>query len=320
MSGNREQMMGALMGAAVADALGVPHEFTPRSLFEAQPVTAMNGYGTHDQPPGTWSDDTSMILATVATFLQHPPTEGQEENFLKHLIVHFLQWQREAKYTVDHDVFDIGGVTAEALSQYVISDFFWHQPVDFKGSTYEQSQGNGSLMRMLPLALWQKSWGYDPEMVSKVSSITHAHPHVINACQLYVRCFSYLDDGLDVALQRAAEEVSVIDSFAQLPCYQRFLAGHCAETPAEVISGSGYVIDTLEAAFWCVLTSSSYREAVLKAVNLGEDTDTTACVAGGLAGYIYGLEGIPQNWLSVLRASDRLETPYLQFVERLERR
>lgn len=316
MSGNRDRMMGALMGAAVADALGVPHEFTERRVFDIQPVTAMNGYGSHEQAPGTWSDDTSMTLATVDTFLQQPPVAEQEEEFLKHLVVHFLQWQQEAKYTVDQHVFDIGNATAEALRQYVVSDFFWHQPLALKGLSHEQSQGNGSLMRMLPVALWQKAWGSQPELVTQVSAITHAHPQVIAACQHYVRCFAYLDSDFAVALQRATEEC--IET--PLPFYGQALDGSLANTPASDISGSGYVLHTLEAAYWCVLTSSSYREAVLKAVNLGEDTDTTACVTGGLAGYIYGLEGIPPQWLNMLRGTELLTPIYERFVEGLIRR
>lgn len=316
MSGNREQMLGALWGAAVADALGVPHEFTDRQVFEVQPVTTMNGYGTHEQPPGTWSDDTSMTLATLETFFQQPPVAGEEEAFLKHLIVHFLQWQQEAKYTVDQQVFDIGNATAEALRQYVISEFFWNQPLALKGLTHEQSQGNGSLMRMLPVALWQKAWGSDPELVAQVSAVTHAHPQVIAACQHYVQCFTYLDSDFSVALQRATEDCAE----PQLPFYGRILAGTFADTPPEKISGSGYVLHTLEAAYWCVLTSSSYREAVLKAVNLGEDTDTTACVTGGLAGYIYGVEGIPPQWLNMLRGQEILAPPYERFVAWLLRR
>lgn len=316
MSGNRDQMLGALWGAAVADALGVPHEFTARQLFDVQPVTTMNGYGTHEQPPGTWSDDTSMTLATIETFFQQPPVAGEEEAFLKHLIVHFLQWQQEGKYTVDQQVFDIGNATAEALRQYVISEFFWNQPLALKGLDHEQSQGNGSLMRMLPLALWQKAWGFDPDLVTQVSAITHAHPQVIAACQHYVRCFTYLDSDFSVALQRATEDCAE----AHLPFYDSILAGTFADTPAEKISGSGYVLHTLEAAYWCVLTSSSYREAVLKAVNLGEDTDTTACVTGGLAGYIYGVESIPPQWLNMLRGREVLTLPYERFVEWLLRR
>ncbi len=320
MAGRSEQFMGALMGAAVADALGVPHEFSDRGLFEVQPVTAMNGYGTHEQAPGTWSDDTSMTLATVAVMLEYPPLEGNDELFLKHLIHHFTQWQQTAKYTVDQHVFDIGNATAEALRQYVISEFFWNQPLVLKGLTHDQSQGNGSLMRMLPLALWQKVCGYDAALVEQTSAITHAHPHVVMACQHYVRCIGYLDSGLEVAIQRATEETSVSDSFAQLPFYQRLRAGTLTETLAADIHGSGYVVHSLEAAYWCVLTSSSYREAVLKAVNLGDDTDTTACITGGIAGYLYGLEGVPQNWLSVLRARPMLEESYAPFADLMARR
>lgn len=320
MRGQADQFMGALMGAAVADALGVPHEFTERRVFEVQPVTAMNGYGSHDQPPGTWSDDTSMTLATVAVMLDYPPLEGNHEIFLKHLIDHFIQWQQTAKYTVDQQVFDIGNTTAEALRQYVISEFFWNQPLALKGLDYEQSQGNGSLMHMLPLALWQKVCGYDAELVEQTSSITHAHPHVVMACQHYVRCIGYLDSGLEVALQRATEETWVSDNFAQLPFYERLRDGSFKDTPAADIQGTGYVIHSLEAAYWCVLTSGSYREAVLKAVNLGGDTDTVASITGGIAGYIYGLEGIPQNWLSVLREREMLEKPYASFADLMARR
>ncbi len=267
-----QSLKAAIYGLAVADALGVPYEFLTRGSFEA---VEMVGYGSYQQPAGTWSDDTSLVLATCDSIRgkgKIDPADMQQR---------FKHWLFEGAYTPDDLTFGVGNATREALTRgHGLSD--------------EYSNGNGSLMRILPLAFTEAS----PSDIEAVSSITHAHATSVEACQLYVAIARRLLKGRQLSEILSGLETST--TYARLQTL--------AELTADDIRSTGYVVDTLEAALWCLLTSTSYPETVLKAVNLGDDTDTVAAVAGGLAGIIYGLEGIPDNWLAQLRNKELLES------------
>lgn len=247
-------------GQAVGDALGVPYEFQPRGTFQC---TDMVGYGTHNQPAGTWSDDTSMALAICDSVREKGAIDPAD------MLEKFRAWQRESAYTVD-GLFDIGGTTLTALR-------LGH------GLDGERDNGNGSLMRTLPLAFTDAT----DEEVRAVSAITHAHPVSTDACVTAVHIARALRDGAsprEAVAQEAPELFGVLDG------------------PAP--ESSGFVRHTLAAALWCLANTDSYRDCVLAAVNLGDDTDTTGAVAGGLAGIVYGLDGIPAEWLEALRGKD----------------
>ena len=267
-----QSLKAAVYGLAVADALGVPYEFLARGSFEA---VEMVGYGSHQQPAGTWSDDTSLVLATCDSIREKgkiDPADMQQR---------FKNWLFEGAYTPDGLTFDVGNATREALTRgHGLSD--------------EYSNGNGSLMRILPLVFTAAG----PSDIEAVSSITHAHATSVEACLLYVDFARRLLKG-----QQLPEILSGLETSTTYARLQTL-----AELTEDDIRSSGYVVDTLEAALWCLLTSTSYPETVLKAVNLGDDTDTVAAVAGGLAGIIYGLEGIPDNWLAQLRNKELLES------------
>ena len=246
-------------GQAVGDALGVPYEFRSRWSFEC---TGMIGHGSHDQPAGTWSDDTSMALATCDSIR----STGRID--VRDMRARFERWYRDGAYTVD-GLFDIGGTTADALSSG-------------RGRAGNRDNGNGSLMRVLPLAFTDAT---DDE-IRAVSAITHAHSISCDACVRMVH----------VARRLAAGE-EPID-----------VAGELAGAPEDDIGSGGFVMDTERAALWCLANTSSYAECVLAAVNLGDDTDTTAAVAGGLSGIAYGTDGIPGEWLDALRGKRVIES------------
>ena len=245
-------------GQAVADALGVPYEFRPRGSFRC---TDMVGHGSHDQPAGTWSDDTSMALAICDSYRELGRIDVDD------IRGRFVRWYREGAYTVD-GLFDVGNATREALE-------CGH------GLAGERDNGNGSLMRTVPLAFTDAT---DDE-ARAVSVITHAHPTSTEAC---------------VAMVRVARDLIAGASPAEV-------AGDVAARPVDEISSGGFVLDTFDAALWCLANTSSYAECALAAVNLGDDTDTTAAVAGALAGIVYGVEGIPTGWLNKLRGKDLIE-------------
>jgi len=288
---NRNFIKDALLGVATGDALGVPVEFRSRSLLLRDPVTGMRAYGTHRQPAGTWSDDSSLTFCLAEMLCK-----GYD---LQNLANRFVNWKNYGYWTPHGEVFDIGIATAEAITRLQMGS----APV-LAGGTTEGSNGNGSLMRILPLLFYIKDMPIEERFkhVKEVSSLTHAHLRSVNACFIYLELALAILNGQ--SKREAYETVCfTLTDFLQnreTPYFSRILSEELPQLPIEEIHGTGYVLHTLEAAIWCLLNTSSYSEAVLQAVNLGDDTDTTAAVTGGLAGLLYGWETIPADWLNVL--------------------
>lgn len=257
----------AIYGLAVGDALGVPFEFKKRGSFKC---TDMTGYGTYNKPPGTWSDDTSMTIATCKSI-----KENSKKIVLQDIASRFKSWLFNGEYTPFGDVFDCGITTQRALKKGAgLNDFY--------------SNGNGSLMRILPLAFVE----CEKEEIEKVSAITHAHEISKEACKIYVGIAKKLILGEDI--KETIGNIQVSDDYSRIKIIDTLKENE--------IKSTGYVVDTLEACLWCIVNTSSYEKAVLKAVNLGEDTDTIAAVTGGLAGIIYGYDSIPKKWLATLKS------------------
>ena len=297
----KEAFRSVMLGAAVADALGVPAEFKSRERLASHPVTDMTGYGTHNMPKGTWSDDTSMALATLDSL-----AKGWID--YNEIMDNFVEWCFRGKYTATGETFDIGGTCLDAICAY--KDGKAETP--FVGLTDSYSNGNGSLMRIHPFVLFLKNKDIPLDRKMKIihdaSSLTHAHERARVGCGIYATVlWALLDepskDALRDALIFAGRYYLGSD---ELSSYMRLFEG-IEQLPEEKIKSSGYVVDTLEAAIWCVLTTNDYKTCVLKAVNLGEDTDTVAAVAGSLAGALYGVEGIPGEWLDALIRRDYIE-------------
>ncbi|HEY9779780.1 MAG TPA: ADP-ribosylglycohydrolase family protein [Leptolyngbyaceae cyanobacterium] len=295
--------LSGLMGLCVGDALGVPVEFSSRPEREKSPVTSMLGYGTWNQPPGTWSDDSSLTFCLAECLCS-----GFS---LEEIASSFWRWYNEAYWTPYGEVFDVGNTTSGA-----IAEFHRGVPPLEAGGKSEKSNGNGSLMRILPMAYCHKML-YFEELIQRthqVSCITHAHVRSQIACGIYISIAVCLLQGLDLksAYIQGLKNIQTIYCAAEYtserPHFERVLGGKIANLPEDLIRSSGYVIDTLEASLWCLLNSSSYAEAVLKAVNLGSDTDTTAAVTGGLAGIYYQVNNIPAEWINrIARKQDVIE-------------
>ena len=302
-----------MLGLIVGDALGVPVEFMSRTELMKNPVTGMREYGTHHQPRGTWSDDSSMALAELDSIRTVGTIDYTD------MMERFSRWCMHGEYTPFGEVFDIGIATSRALMNYAKGI----APLESGGKT-EWDNGNGSLMRILPVCLYlferQKkvctSENESIYMIHAVSALTHAHVRSQMACGIYyflVKAIleeegsleNRLQKGMDRAYQYYRQDLS---NHRELENYKRLAdLSEFKETPKEGIKSSGYVVDTLEAAVWCLLHSHSYKETVLMAVNLGEDTDTIGAVAGGLAGLYYKEEGIPQEWIQVIRRREWIE-------------
>ncbi len=307
---NSYQIKSVLFGVAVGDALGVPVEFKSRQVITRNPVTDMIGYGTYNLPPGTFSDDSSLTfcLAEALTTKFDLNTIGQN----------FVKWFSNNYWTPRGNVFDIGIATRQAIDQLAKGE----RP-DLAGGFDVSSNGNGSLMRISPLFFYllDKSVGERFNITKQVSSITHGHIRSVIACFYYLEFARQLFERKDkfevyknLQLEVTDHLTTISINQTEVALFDRLLKQDIHELTDENIFSSGYVLHTLEASIWCLLTTDNYKDAVLKAVNLGEDTDTTGAVTGGLAGLLYGLDNIPTNWLKQLAKYDDIEN----LAERLD--
>ena len=286
-----------LYGVCVGDALGVPVEFESREYLKNNPVTTMGFGGVHDQGTGVWSDDSALTFCLAEAII-----EGYD---VQRLANKFIQWKNEGYWTATGEVFDIGNTTSQSITN--LSNGI-HPSL--AGGFDEVDNGNGSLMRILPLVILLKDLNIEKrfDLVKEVSSITHAHNRSIISCFYYLEFALQLMEGKDKFAIYENLKITISEFLNsnemyrdELPHFYRLLNGNIHELDEDAIQSGGYVIQTLEASIWCLFTSDNYEEAVLKAVNLGGDTDTTGAVTGGLAGLIYGFESIPKRWIVSIR-------------------
>lgn len=308
-----EEVKAILFGVAVGDALGVPVEFKSRQAISKNPVTDMIGYGTHNLPAGTWSDDSSLTFCLAEALTQ--------EFNLNNIGQNFVRWYQENYWTPHGNVFDIGIATRDAISR--LED---GEKPELAGGFEDSDNGNGSLMRILPLVFYllDKPIKERFDITKKVSSITHGHFRSV------IACFYYLEFALQILAGKDKFEIyqnlqteisnhltSLTINPAEIAIFDRLLKGKLAKLDEDEIQSSGYVLHTLEASIWCLLTTDNYKEAVLKAVNLGSDTDTTGAVTGGLAGLLYGLDNIPKRWITQLARKEDIENLAERLFEKI---
>ena len=299
----QDQVIAAGLGHAIGDALGVPVEFLPRVELDRHPVRGMRGYGTHHMPRGVWSDDTSMTIALVQALLENRRFDYDS------IMDSFVAWFHDGKFTVDGHAFDIGGTCSRAIHNYVNG-----APALEAGPRTEHSNGNGSLMRIFPAAIICHRFNHDAkqqyELVQDLSGLTHRHPLSIMACTIHVNLLRHLLEGASLTeahLQCKYDDYSMFDPAIRNQ-YRSILGtvNSIRECSRDNIRSTGFVKDTLEAVFWCLLTTYNYREAVLRAIDLGGDTDTIAALVGEVAALYYGLEAVPPEWLRELQALNYL--------------
>ncbi|MDR1138034.1 MAG: ADP-ribosylglycohydrolase family protein [Synergistaceae bacterium] len=303
----KDKILGGIIGLAVGDALGVPVEFETREALRSDPVLGMRA--GRDTPPGTWSDDTSLTLCALDS-LSNGLDYGDMMN-------RFLSWIDDAEYTPHGKSFGVGKTTLKALSRFAKGE-----PALSCGCRSESENGNGSLMRVLPLAFYLDAKYGDTfparedavEIIHNVSALTHAHMISRVACGVYLSVAGHLIHGYapgDAAAHGVRRALEYYDGKYpnEAANFRRLDLEGFKNLPEEEINSGGYVIDTLEASVWCLLNTDGYESCVLKAVNLGGDADTTGAVTGGLAGIYYGLDGIPRKWRDGIAR--------LSFIERL---
>ncbi len=279
----RAHIKNAVLGAVTADALGVPYEFKARGSFRFE---GMTGYGTYLQPKGTWSDDSSMLLATLVSLTEKDKID------LNDIAGKFSDWYHNGSFTPHGRCFDIGNTTYHAIHNIDRGI----EPV-LCGGTGIRDNGNGSLMRILPIAFVP----HTDEDINALSRITHAHEISTEACRIYISFAQSLMNGK--TKDEALEALPLLtDVFKHLK--------NIRTLTYDSLSGSGYVVTTLTSALWCFINTSSYKECITAAIELGEDTDTVAMVAGALAGIYYGIgneKGIPEEWINDLVRKDWIE-------------
>ncbi|SEO27506.1 ADP-ribosylglycohydrolase [Mucilaginibacter gossypiicola] len=315
MAANRNFYKDILFGVAIGDALGVPVEFRSRESIAQKPVMDMMGFGTHDQLPGTWSDDSSLTFCLADVL-----AEGYN---LQKIANSFVSWLYDEQWTARGEVFDVGIATRASIERVLRKV----RP-DLAGGFDESSNGNGSLMRILPLLFYIKDKPLNERFIftKEVSSITHGHVRSVIACFYYLEFARKLLTNAD-AMAVYHEVNTELRLFLEgttinrdeLMLFNRLLNDNIYAYAINEIQSSGYVLHTLEAAIWCLLTTTNYSEAVLKAVNLGLDTDTTAAVTGGLAGLLYGFESIPEHWVLMIARKNSIDELAERLADKYER-
>lgn len=320
------QIHDLIYGAAIGDALGNPVQFYPREKVKGHPVTDMIAGGFFKKPAGTWTDDTSMLLCLVASLAAKGTLDYTD------VMIRFKNWLERADYTPEDYAFDVGQTCLEAIEKFVRGT----PPLECGGST-EWKNGNGSLMRIAPLVfylvkesekhggpalLFKDDWAF--QIVHEVSSLTHAHPVACLGCSIYIRLlleilrssvdFTDTPDSRTVAKMLTSPVFEDITNFVSnhpeyhdaFSRYSRIFEPGFSALPEEEIESTGYVVHTLEAALWSFLTTTSFEDCLLKAVNLGHDADSVGAVAGAIAGLFYAASGsaIPERWLETVRGKD----------------
>lgn len=299
----KSEVIGGIVGVCVGDALGLPVQFASREDLKINPVKDMIGYGTFNMPPGTWSDDSSLTFCLAESLLH-----GFN---LKDIAEKFIKWFDDGYWTPYGEAFDIGGTTQSAILRLKEGV----SPTE-SGLKDEYSNGNGSLMRILPLIFYLENKDIEEqfEITHKVSCLTHCHPRSRIACGIYVQFGINLlkgnskEESYEKMRETVTEYYSKPSYSKELYHFERILKEDMSKLPEDSIKSSGYVVDTLEASLWCFLNNNSFEDTVLSAVNLGDDTDTIGAISGGLAGIYYGFEAIPKRWVNrIARIKDIIE-------------
>ena len=283
----RDRAVGSFLGLAIGDAIGGAVEFKPRDSFP--PVTEMTGGGAFHLAPGEWTDDTTMALCLAESLLE-ADTVDQDE-----LMTRLRGWLERGENTVRGSCFDIGATTRAAIAEFAATG------QAAAGSEEPTAAGNGSLVRLAPLAIFAAGRPDEAAFLAqKQSRATHGAQECLDACTLFV---AQLLDALSGADKAGALRPRVMSLSPRLLFIN---AGEWKDKPRARIRSSGYVVHTLEAALWSVWQTGNFRDAVLLAANLGDDADSVAAVAGQLAGALYGAQAIPAAWRARVAWGDRI--------------
>ena len=275
-----ERYEGCMLGLAIGDAIGTTVEFMPRGSFE--PLDDMIGGGPFNLAKGQWTDDTSMALCLAHSLVECGGFDPLDQ------MKRYLMWREEGYMSSKDNAFDIGGTTGDALDEFSVTGNPYCGPSEISAS------GNGSLMRLAPIPLYfRQERELAIKMAGESSRTTHGSILCIEACRLFGAML------LDSLSGESKESILLGHGLKDIASEEisEIADGAYFEKPISSIRGTGYVVESLEAALWCFRNTDSFKEAVLLAANLGDDADTTAAICGQIAGAYYGIGGIPQTWI-----------------------
>lgn len=288
-----------IVGFAVGDAMGVPTEFCSREKLLDKPITKMVSRIRDGLPKGAWSDDTSLTLATMASMIDYGLNYNEIAN-------NYVKWFTNNEFCSVDTAFGIGRTTLKSLVKYTQTE----EDAYLCGESSFYDNGNGSLMRMVPIAYYLNSKRYNNKeiynIIKKYSSITHGHEIAVCGCYIYTKYMILLMQGKNKL--DAIKEIQKIDysmfNKKTLEAYNRVLRGDLINLTIDDIKSSGYVVDTLESVLWCFLNAKSYHQSIIATTNIGDDTDTIGALTGALSGIYYGYNSIPEEWVNNLRKKD----------------
>lgn len=287
-----DRWRGCLLGLAIGDAVGASVEFLERGTFPE--VTDMNGGGPFCLKKGYYTDDTIMAVCLAQSLVEKKAFDPENQ------MNRYVNWYEYGYNSPTGVCFDIGGTTAAALRKYQMTG----NP--YAGSRDSRSSGNGGIMRMAPIPMFYKDMDQVVEYSKKMSSTTHASAVCLSCAEIFARAIKralmgYDKDYILKDIYVIIESDNCLKNMKTTTLKEGFHTKHIND-----IKGSGYVLESLEAALWCFFNTDTYEQAVLKATNLGNDTDTTAAIVGQLAGAYYGVEAIPKKWRDVIYNYDEL--------------
>jgi ADP-ribosyl-[dinitrogen reductase] hydrolase len=293
-----DRFLGCLLGLAAGDAVGTTSEFKERGTFD--PIDDMVGGGQFNLQPGQWTDDTSMALCLAASLVEIGGFDAADQ------MGRYWRWVNDGYMSSTGVCFDIGTTIMAALNRYQ-SNF---EP--FSGSTKPRSAGNGCIMRLAPIPMfYARDHDAAVHYSAESSRTTHGAQECLDACRLF--------GSILVRALGGSEKEELLFNHPPLgletPKIRAIAEGGYQSKSEDEIRGTGYVVASLEASLWCFLNTDTYRDAILKAANLGEDADTTAAITGQVAGAYYGVDGIPPEWLGKLAMRVMIESLSIQLMK-----
>lgn len=293
----------SFFGFVIGDAIGVPIEYETRSSLIADPCYEMIGYGRHNVPAGSWSESTSLTIATMKSIIEKKKINCSD------LMDKFYKWYKKGFYTPDGNAFGIGRTTYKALKTFTKNR---KKPLSCGISEYNNNS-NDALARMLPIALYCYYHKIEEkdliDIIRNVSSLTHAHEISHIACYIYIRYIMFLLQGQDKETAYQNIKFMNYEYFEKenVEKFSRLLENDITSLKLNEISSTNFVIDTLEAVFWVILNTENFAHAIVAAINLGGDTDAIGALTGSIAGIIYDEREIPNRWKCKLLQLDSLK-------------
>lgn len=298
-----QKTKGALFGCAIGDALGVPVEFKSREEMAINPITDFEPFNEKKLPPGTFSDDASMTFCVAESLLNGYNIPDMADKFVR--------WYKEGYWGAHGTCFGSGGTTRNALDRVINGESAYST-----GGSRDDENGNGSLMRISPMVfelLNEPNINIRFQKIKEASSITHAHFISVFSCFIYIEfCIELLKNNppkesyknMQKSVTKFIENKKVGSKYINL--FDRILHQQIYEIDKKEINSNGHALWSLESSLWCFLTTNNFKDAVLTAVNLGGDTDTTAAITGAVAGMFYGFDQLPEKWVKGLVKSEEI--------------